>query len=364
MTKLKSKKMTKSTIAIIVMAIVMVAMMAFGGTYAYFTATATGGSRKFTTGTIRLGFDTPVKFELPEDAMILPGDVIVKDAIVLNTDGATAESYIAVNFEIDMEIVNPYDEETEADKFAAEELRIAAIKTALKNDGLGAALNTTGSYTVMEDADSDPGTPDVEVTKDYIIDGVNLADPEDAESEKAVKWVAYSYTEDGASEETVTNVYVLCDKVTGLPVAVPAGLDIVLADAVDLDGDTVNTTDDIASIWISKDLEDDWSQSLIDENGNYVYQDENDELVYVKVDGEGNVVEGEYVDAEGNDYTITEDTVLSLIPATSSVKGYMGVPVTVTIGARAVQAKNFTKTVDAVVEELYNDVYYVAPTQP
>ena len=42
MTKSKSKKMTKSTFAIVIMAIVMVAMLAFGGTYAYFTANAVG----------------------------------------------------------------------------------------------------------------------------------------------------------------------------------------------------------------------------------------------------------------------------------------------------------------------------------
>ena len=40
MTKMKSKKMTKSTFAIVIMAIVMVAILAFGGTYAYFTAQA------------------------------------------------------------------------------------------------------------------------------------------------------------------------------------------------------------------------------------------------------------------------------------------------------------------------------------
>ena len=40
MTKLRSKKMTKSTFAVIIMAIAMVAMLAFGGTYAYFTAEA------------------------------------------------------------------------------------------------------------------------------------------------------------------------------------------------------------------------------------------------------------------------------------------------------------------------------------
>ena len=48
---MKSKKMTKSTFAIIIMAVVMVAMLAFGGTYAYFTATASG----VTSGALKTG---------------------------------------------------------------------------------------------------------------------------------------------------------------------------------------------------------------------------------------------------------------------------------------------------------------------
>ncbi len=58
MTKLKSKKMTKSTFAIIIMAIIMVAMLAFGGTYAYFTATTTDNKPTFITGTVQLAANT------------------------------------------------------------------------------------------------------------------------------------------------------------------------------------------------------------------------------------------------------------------------------------------------------------------
>lgn len=54
MTKLKSKKLTKSTFAIIIMAIVMVAMIAFGGTYAYFTANTTQDSTKLSTGFLKI----------------------------------------------------------------------------------------------------------------------------------------------------------------------------------------------------------------------------------------------------------------------------------------------------------------------
>ena len=58
MTKMKSKKMTKSTFAIIIMGIVMVAMLAFGGTFAYFTATSDKASATITTGKVQLGANT------------------------------------------------------------------------------------------------------------------------------------------------------------------------------------------------------------------------------------------------------------------------------------------------------------------
>ena len=54
MTKMKSKKMTKSTFAIIIMAIVMVAMIAFGGTYAFFTAQVNAQTGTATTGRVQL----------------------------------------------------------------------------------------------------------------------------------------------------------------------------------------------------------------------------------------------------------------------------------------------------------------------
>ena len=51
---MKSKKMTKSTFAIIIMAIAMVAMLAFGGTYAYFTATAQDKTGSIKTSHVKL----------------------------------------------------------------------------------------------------------------------------------------------------------------------------------------------------------------------------------------------------------------------------------------------------------------------
>ena len=91
MTKLKSKKMSKSTFAIIIMAVVMVAMLAFGGTYAYFTATATGDSATFTTAKIVLT-DNDIAFV--EKDYVLPTDELV--GAVTYTNASTVESIVVV----------------------------------------------------------------------------------------------------------------------------------------------------------------------------------------------------------------------------------------------------------------------------
>lgn len=54
MTKKKTKKMTKSTFAIIIMGIALVALLAFGGTFAYFTSTSSARVSKFTTAVVNL----------------------------------------------------------------------------------------------------------------------------------------------------------------------------------------------------------------------------------------------------------------------------------------------------------------------
>jgi len=104
MTKLKSKKMTKSTFAIIIMAIAMVAMLAFGGTYAYFTATTSAvDSGEVTMGYVKLsttavaGFTTAV-------ADRLPGDTVLNGGVTLDPTGtsrlATDGAYLAVRITI------------------------------------------------------------------------------------------------------------------------------------------------------------------------------------------------------------------------------------------------------------------------
>ena len=82
------------------MAVVMVAMLAFGGTYAYFTATANNVTGNTTTGYVRLKSNqdafTAVK------ANVLPGDALItgdiKIATVETTDGSG--NYVAVKITV------------------------------------------------------------------------------------------------------------------------------------------------------------------------------------------------------------------------------------------------------------------------
>ena len=78
MTKLKSKKMSKSTFAIIIMAIAMVAMLAFGGTYAYFTSEAAGIASGTETVMARIELDATNDTLSAESLVdnVLPGEPI------------------------------------------------------------------------------------------------------------------------------------------------------------------------------------------------------------------------------------------------------------------------------------------------
>ena len=93
---MKSKKMTKSTFAIIIMGIVMVAMLAFGGTFAYFTSTTgTKAINEITTGTVKLTATGQVK---TIEGLLMPGDVLC-DAVKVTTAGSTVDTYVIVEFE-------------------------------------------------------------------------------------------------------------------------------------------------------------------------------------------------------------------------------------------------------------------------
>lgn len=99
MTKAK-KKMTKSTFVIIIMAVAMVAMLAFGGTFAYFTATATDRSGSAKTGYVKLSSNEAFAKIVKEK--IMPGDTILaENAMTLTVDTTDDEgNYVAVKFVI------------------------------------------------------------------------------------------------------------------------------------------------------------------------------------------------------------------------------------------------------------------------
>ena len=100
MTKTKKKKMSKSTFAIIIMAIAMVAMLAFGGTYAYFTATATTKTTgEFTTGSIKLEANDDKTF-VASLTNVVPGDELSTGALTLTPTSSGTDSYIAIRVTI------------------------------------------------------------------------------------------------------------------------------------------------------------------------------------------------------------------------------------------------------------------------
>ena len=109
MTKMKSKKMTKSTFAIIIMGIVMVAMLAFGGTFAYFTATATNKTGTVQTGTISIKSDnSTISFT---KTGILPHESLLtgEEATAITYDTSAATRAQIVYFTIKVEIKNGTD---------------------------------------------------------------------------------------------------------------------------------------------------------------------------------------------------------------------------------------------------------------
>lgn len=97
MTKLKSKKMSKSTFAVIIMAIAMVAMIAFGGTYAYFTASASTEAKSATFGKVVLTADDTL--EVKKETGAVPGDKIFEGKVTFDND-STVSTIVIANFKV------------------------------------------------------------------------------------------------------------------------------------------------------------------------------------------------------------------------------------------------------------------------
>ncbi|HJD06092.1 MAG TPA: SipW-dependent-type signal peptide-containing protein [Candidatus Onthoplasma faecipullorum] len=95
MTKAK-KKMSKSTFAIIIMAVAMVAMLAFGGTFAYFTAVNDPeSSENLTTGSVVLGTNTIANLT---SETVVTGTQIASSVSV--TSNSTVDTYVIVKFSV------------------------------------------------------------------------------------------------------------------------------------------------------------------------------------------------------------------------------------------------------------------------
>ena len=181
MTKLKSKKMTKSTFAIIIMAIAMVAMLAFGGTYAYFTDVANIPSFAGTsTGTIALGDGTTFTATAALKNIVPSEKVFEEDLTLTIVDESNRAAYIFIEFDITAAAVTG-----EADKFVVsglagktasvggstvdiQSIKIDLNETATPEDD---SDDTTIYYILTEELDADENRE--LATRTYTISGLN-----------------------------------------------------------------------------------------------------------------------------------------------------------------------------------------------
>ncbi|MBO5954792.1 MAG: hypothetical protein J6Q13_02340 [Clostridia bacterium] len=96
-----------------IMAIAMVAMLAFGGTYAYFTATASAKTATIKTGKVVLTNNSAYDFTATLDG-VMPGDTIFEaKALSFSTADSTGDTYIAFTVSIKIDNVEKTVEELE-----------------------------------------------------------------------------------------------------------------------------------------------------------------------------------------------------------------------------------------------------------
>ena len=76
----------------------MVAMLAFGGTYAYFTATATKKTGEVSTGHVMLSADGATFTGIQTN--VLPGDALFDSNATLTIDTTDTGNYVAIRFTI------------------------------------------------------------------------------------------------------------------------------------------------------------------------------------------------------------------------------------------------------------------------
>ena len=138
---------------IFIMAIAMVAMLAFGGTYAFFSATANSHSSDVTTGTIRLvsGKTQTVKVD-----SAVKGDSVL-GTVSFDATGTTAKSFVFITMSAtitpnDVDLADGNDENNVkfADIFNSELTVQGTWSTLTKADISTLDENTTVYYTVIE----------------------------------------------------------------------------------------------------------------------------------------------------------------------------------------------------------------------
>ena len=126
MTKMKSKKMNKSTIAVILMAIAMVAMMAFGGTYAYFSAKAEASSGNVTTARIHLTKNAVATIK--NTTAVSGTELLQAESDIVVTVDNTTDTWVVVAFSVSVDGVaaskNKTGSATAEGQLAAEEFAL------------------------------------------------------------------------------------------------------------------------------------------------------------------------------------------------------------------------------------------------
>ncbi len=89
------KKMSKSTLAIVVLVLLLTCSVAFGVTYAYFTGTAGSTAQPFTTGHITLGLNSTANAGITTTAVV-PGDTLFENVTVSTQTGYVyATNYVS-----------------------------------------------------------------------------------------------------------------------------------------------------------------------------------------------------------------------------------------------------------------------------
>jgi len=165
MTKLKSKKMNKSTFAVIIMAIVMVAMLAFGGTYAWFTSQKVTMSTDATTnmGRIILNEGSKKITATSLTANVLPSENLFKDGA--NTfsikDDSNRASYIFFTISADIALATNGKTETDASKLTyadATPLTLTLTNLKVGSENAQAVPGETGVYYILTEEGSTVGT--------------------------------------------------------------------------------------------------------------------------------------------------------------------------------------------------------------